>query len=89
MTKRNLVTILWFVMGWSLGSILAAFIGLPSILSLVVGMSFAAIVRWDPTGLLWARSPTSRRIRPITEVAAELDAKSDQWQAPETDTSRV
>ena len=88
MTKRNLATILWFVTGWTLGSLLAAFTGLPSILALALGLSFAAIVRWDPTGLLWSRSATGRRIRPINEVAAELDKKSDQWQAAEADTRR-
>lgn len=89
MKKRNLVTILWFVTGWTLGSLLAAFTGLPSILGLALGLSFAAIVRWDPTGLLWSHSATGRRIQPINEAAAELDEQSDQWQAAQADTRRV
>ena len=74
MTKRNLATVLWFVTGWTLGALLAAFLGLPSILALALALSFAAIVRWDPTGVLWTRSGT---VRPINEVAAELDRKAE------------
>lgn len=89
MTKRNLAAVLWFLAGWTLGALLAAFIGLPYLLAPVLGILFGAIVRWDPTALLWSPSSPDRRIRPINEVAAEVDNMSDRWQATQADTRRV
>lgn len=54
MSKRNLATSLWFMVGWTVGAVIAFVAGLPSALALIVGVGFAAIVRWDPTGHLWA-----------------------------------
>lgn len=76
MGKRNFATVLWFLAGWSLGGLLAVLMGLPSVLALVPGILIAGLVRWDPTGLLWARSATRRRVRPISEVADELDRQA-------------
>lgn len=97
MNKRNLATFLWFMVGWTVGAVVAFVAGLPSALALVVGVGLAAIVRWDPTGLLWSRSAAARRIRPINEFAAELDKRVDSgmdkridhWPVVETDTQRV
>ncbi len=71
---RNLSTALWFLAGWSGAGLVVGFFALPTILALVGGLAAAALVRWDPSGRLWTR-PTQRRIRPIEEVAAELDGQ--------------
>ena len=76
MGKRNLATVLWFLAGWSLGGLLVGFMGLPSLLALVPGVLIAGLVRWDPAGMLWTRRTTTRRVRPINEVAAELDRQA-------------
>lgn len=56
MSKRNLATSLWFLMGWTLGLIVAFAAGLPSLLGPVLAVLLAAIVRWDPSGRLWPRA---------------------------------
>jgi hypothetical protein len=88
MSKRNLAAFLWFLMGWTLGSMLGFFLDLPSGLNLVLAVLVAAAVWFDPTGRLWARGqndPTSqatgRRQRSINSLADELDrdgAKRDR-----------
>ena len=53
MTKRNLATVLWLLMGWTLGLMLAATAGLPSLTAPALGVLFAAIVHGDPSGRIW------------------------------------
>ena len=48
---------------------------LPTFLAPLGGVAAAALVRWEPSGRLWGVKPT-RRVRPIEEVAAELDAQA-------------
>jgi hypothetical protein len=76
MTKRNLATVLWFLAGWVTAGTVFEMAGLPSDLGAVVGAVVAGAVHWDPAGWIWARPVAKRRIRPINEVAAELDRKS-------------
>ncbi|HEV2005784.1 MAG TPA: hypothetical protein VGQ85_04145 [Candidatus Limnocylindrales bacterium] len=89
MNKRNLAAFLWFFGGWTLGSALAFFAGLPWALGPTVALLLAAVVWWDPTHQLWpARQPGGRSarttdrlagrqiIRPMNEVADELDRKA-------------
>lgn len=63
MNKRNVATLLWFLMGWSLALVLAAFAGFPSFLAPVLAAGLAVLVRWDPTGRLWSGSSPSRALR--------------------------
>jgi hypothetical protein len=73
MTKRNVAAVLWFAAGWSGGGLLAGLIGLPTVLGLIPGIALAILVRWDPTGAIWSRSVTGKRIvRPINEFADSL-----------------
>jgi hypothetical protein len=72
---RNLSTVLWFAAGWSGAGLVVGFLGLPSSWALLAGLVTAALVRWEPSGRLWGVQAT-RRIRPIEEVAAELDAQA-------------
>ncbi len=76
MGKRNLATVLWFLAGWSLGGLVVGLMGLPSLLAFVPGVLIAGLVRWDPTGLLWTRPAAQRRVRPINELADELDRQA-------------
>ena len=82
MGKRNLATVLWFLAGWSGGGLLTGIMEMPSVLAFVPGILAAGLVRWDPTGVLWTRPVTTRRVRPINEVAEELDRKSGAPVAP-------
>ncbi len=85
MAKRDIVTILWFLSGWGAGNVL---FGSTNMLALVPGVVLAALVYWDPLHLLWSRSDRrSRRVRPINEVADELDRRGAQHPAAEADRS--
>ena len=70
----------WFLAGWLGTSMFVGYGELPIALTLLPGIVLAVLVRWDPTGQIWSRSVTGKRtvrtIRPINEVAAELDAKN-------------
>lgn len=86
MGKRNLATVLWFLAGWSAGGLLVGIMGLPSLLAFVPGVLIAGLVRWDPTGVLWTRPATARRVRPINEFAEELERRAG---APSTPLASV
>ena len=86
MSKRNLAAVLWFFAGWVGAGGVFAFAGMPSNLGIVVGVVIAGLVWWDPAGWIWVRSATQRRVRPINEVAAELDRAA---QAPTADAERI
>jgi hypothetical protein len=74
MNVRNLSTVLWFLAGWSGAGLVVGFLALPTWLALLGGLAAAALVRWEPSGRLWG-TQAQRRVRPIEEVAAELDAQ--------------
>ena len=74
MNVRNLSTVLWFLAGWSAAGLVVGFMALPSAWALLGGVAAAALVRWEPSGRLWG-TQAQRRVRPIEEVAAELDAQ--------------
>jgi len=77
MKKRVAATILWAMVGWVGGSLVTGVFGAPSFIVLVPTVLMPAFVLWDPTGVLWGRSVTGKRIvRPINEFAAELDARN-------------
>jgi hypothetical protein len=83
--KRNIVTILWFLMGWGVGNVL---FGPTEMLALVPGIVLAGLVYWDPLHVLWSPSHRdARRVRPINEVADELDRRGAQRSAAEADRS--
>lgn len=86
MSKRGLATVLWFFAGWFAASSVFAMSGLPGDLGAVVGAVVAGLVRWDPAGWIWTRPVVRRRVRPINEVAAELDRKAG---APNAEVGRV
>ena len=75
MNVRNISTLLWFLAGWSGTGLLVGLTGLPTSWGLLGGLVVAAVIRWEPSGRLWGTA-SSRRVRPIEELAAELDAKS-------------
>ena len=75
MNVRNLSTALWFLAGWSGAGLVVGFMGMPSSWALLGGLAAAALVRWDPSGRLWG-TQAQRRVRPIEDVAAELDAQA-------------
>ena len=85
MAKRGVVTILWFLTGWGAGNVL---FGSTNMLALAPAIVLAAVVYWDPLHLLWSRPDRqTRRVRPINEVADELDRRGAQQPATEADRS--
>ena len=86
MSKRTLAAILWFFAGWVGAGGVFAMSGLPSELGMVVGAVVAALIDWDPKGWIWAKQAPARRVRPINEVAAELDRASG---APAGEAERI
>ena len=89
MNKRNLAAVLWFFAGWSGGGLLTVF-GLPAVAALAPGLVLAGIVLWDPVGWFSPRRPTNKRVvRPINEVAEELDRKSERWSGAEAEQRHV
>ena len=81
--KRDIVTILWFLMGWGVGNVL---FGPTEMLALVPGIVLAGLVYWDPLHVLWSPSHRdARRVRPINEVADELDRRAGPGSSGEAD----
>jgi hypothetical protein len=85
MKKRALATVLWFGAGWSGGGLLVGILGLPSVLGLAPGILLAGLVLWDPAGWLWPRKGKQRVVRPINELADELNRKTEVWASAEPD----
>ena len=78
MFKRNLATAMWFVVGWTGGSIVFGLMNAPGALALVPALAIAMLIHIDPMGAIWPADPSrGRRIRPIEEFAAELDRKNE------------
>jgi hypothetical protein len=76
MKKRDIVTVLWFLMGWGIGNVL---FGSTNVLAFAPGVGLAVLVYLDPLHVLWSRSSTdTRRVRPINEVAEELYRRAAQ-----------
>jgi hypothetical protein len=73
MNKRNVATVLWFVTGWTGGALLFGLLDAPAALALVPAITIAMLVHLDPAGWFWPAKVGERRIRPIEELAAELD----------------
>lgn len=74
MSRRSLATILWFLSGWTFGSMLTFTFGLPGGLDLVFSVLAGGLIWADPTGLLWRRSQMLRRpaeIVPASTLATE------------------
>jgi hypothetical protein len=88
MNVRNLSTVLWFLAGWSGAGLVVGFLALPTWLALLGGLAAAALVRWEPSGRLWG-TQAQRRVRPIEEVAAELDAQAASASSPAGERSRL
>lgn len=85
MAKREIVTILWFLTGWGVGNVL---FGSMNMLALGPAIVLATLVYWDPLHLLWSRPDRqTRRVRPIDEVADELDRRGAKQPAAEADHS--
>ena len=89
MNARNLATVLWFFAGWSCAGLVFGLMGLPSVLAVLAAVGPALLIRWDPSGLLWTKAaPAGRRVRPIEEVAAELDERTRRTAGAEN-TNRI
>jgi hypothetical protein len=87
MNVRNLSTLLWFLAGWSAAGLIVGFLALPTSWAILGGLGAAALVRWEPSGRLWGQQ-AQRRIRPIEEVAAELDGQAAPGAASAGERSR-
>ena len=59
MNRRLVGTFLWFLVGWTAGSMATYFLGLPEGLNFALAAVVAAIVWWDPAHLFW---PQGRRV---------------------------
>jgi len=86
MNKRNLAAILWFFAGWMAAGGVFSITGLPLNLGPLVGLAVAALIWWDPAHAIWPRQQPTRRVRPINEVAAELERNAG---APAADPEHV
>lgn len=76
MYVRILATVLWFAAGWSAAGLLVGLLAWPSPLAVVSGLAVAMVVWFDPAGWIWQRRSQQRRIRPVEEVARELDERA-------------
>ena len=56
--KRYLATALWFFAFWSLGSMVAALLGVPDLIGPVLAVAAGVIVGVDPRRVIWAH-PTA------------------------------
>ena len=69
MNKRILATILWFMVGWTVGAMATFFLSLPDGLNIALAALLGAVVWFDPAHLLWPQGrrvirnvPTTRRV---------------------------
>ena len=53
MTKRTLAGLLWFGVGWTVGSMLSLGYSLPGLVAPVLAVALAGLVAWDPMGKIW------------------------------------
>ena len=60
MTKRIVAALLWFYTGWYLGAEIAYGLSLDPALGPVMGMAAAAVLVYNPGGVLW-RSTRARQ----------------------------
>ena len=87
MILRVVGTLLWSAVGWSAAGIVAGLLALPSAVAFVGAIAAGMIVWFDPSGRLWSRQVPARRIRPIEEVAAELEGRASGVPAEVVDRS--
>jgi hypothetical protein len=76
--RRTVAVALWFLVGWATGGLVAFALGTPAALAPGVALLAAAVVAWDPTGLLWGPKPDrqriARRIATLERVPADRSA---------------
>jgi hypothetical protein len=76
MNKRNLATVLWFFMGWTLGSALAIVVGLPTLLcGVLLAIAFAAFIRIGPGRRLWPSD--ARMTKPASPPVAHAELATE------------
>jgi hypothetical protein len=61
MYKHIVATGLWFLVGWTAGSMATFFLDVPAGLNAVGALTFAAFVWFDPGGRLWTSSSKGPR----------------------------
>ena len=61
MKKRVLAGLLWFYATWYAWSVIAAFVGAPTLVGPVLGAAIAMLFAGDPSGRIWG----ARRTRPV------------------------
>ena len=62
MTKQRAVSaVLWFLVGWYAGALIASFLGVPPALGPILGTAAAAIIAGDPRRRIWGSSTAGGR----------------------------
>lgn len=69
MNKRILGTFLWALAGWSVGSMLTFFAGLPAGLDITLAALLGGLVWFDPMHRLWGAPDSSASERSDERVA--------------------
>jgi hypothetical protein len=64
MKKRIFAGIMWFVLGWYAGAVLAFVFGISPLLAPIIGVSAALLIAGDPRGVIWSRKPQAGTLRP-------------------------
>ena len=67
--KRITATLLWFFAFWSLGSMVAALLGVPDLIGPVLGVAAGVIVGVDPRRVIWTY-PTATTQEPARASTA-------------------
>ena len=75
MTKRIVASALWAFAVYSGGELAWGLLGVPRVVGPVLAIAIASFVFLDPTGRIWATSP-SRRIARIPDATAPTDPAS-------------
>ena len=78
MKKRIVTTAMWAFTGWWIGALLTGAIGVPLIWSLIPATVLGALVYWDPTNVLWARTRSSRSTVSADTFAATLGSDAER-----------
>ncbi len=68
MKKRVVATALWFYAGWVTGSVLAFFLSVNPILAPIVATAGAALIGWDPRGVIWGNAGEDARVKALARM---------------------
>lgn len=90
MTTRLIAVTLWYLAGWSVGEVGVVLFDLPAGVAIVPGILLGNIaLAFAAAASLGIGRQAQRRVRPIEELAAELDKRNGAWGAATAEERQI